>query len=81
MESIVKKYALKLDDQKRLIIRDSRFEYYQVQEFDDGTIVLQPKNSEDDISENTLKMMDKSMKNYEAGKTSPPIELEKYLTN
>ena len=81
MQSIVKKYDAKLDDKKRITIRDSKYDFYHVEEFDDGTLVLKPRVLVDpnEISEKTLRMMDKSMKNLKNGIVSKPIELEKYL--
>lgn len=81
MQSIVKKYDAKLDDKKRITIRDSKYDFYHVEEFEDGTLVLKPRVLVDpnEISEKTLRMMDKSMKNLKNGIVSKPIELEKYL--
>lgn len=81
MEEIVKQYDAKLDDKKRLTIRGTKFNFYHVDEFNDGTLILKPRVLVDpnELSLNTLHMMDKSMKNLRNGKVSKPIELEKYL--
>jgi hypothetical protein len=81
VQSIVKKYDAKLDDKKRITIRDSKYDFYHVEEFEDGTLVLKPRVLVDpnEISEKTLRMMDKSMKNLKNGIVSKPLELEKYL--
>ncbi len=81
METIVKKYNAKLDNKKRLTIRGTNYDIYFVQEFNDGTLVLKPKILVDpnELSENTLRMMDKSMENFKNGKTSTPVDFEKYL--
>lgn len=39
----VKEYDAKLDSRKRLTIREAEHDHYHVQEFEDGTIVLEPR--------------------------------------
>ncbi|MHB1195151.1 MAG: hypothetical protein ACYC6F_19180 [Longimicrobiales bacterium] len=39
----VREYDAKLDARRRLTIRDAGYEHYHVREFDDGTVVLQPR--------------------------------------
>jgi len=39
----VRSYDAKLDARKRLTIREAGYEHYHVQEFEDGTIVLEPR--------------------------------------
>ena len=81
MESIIKQYDAKLDEKKRLTIRGSKFDFYHVEEFNDGTLVLKPRVLVDpnELSENTLRMMDKSIENLKKGKVSKPVNLDKYL--
>jgi hypothetical protein len=78
MSAIIKEYATKLDDKRRFTLRGSKFNYYNVKEFDDGHIELEPKVlvSPKEISKNTLKMMDKSITNYKKHKVSPKINLK-----
>lgn len=82
MPQKIKEYAAKLDSKNRLTVRESRYEYFQITEFTDGTMVLKPRVlvSPDSISKRTLQMMDKSIKNFKDGKVSNEIELEKYLS-
>ena len=82
METIVKRYDAKLDNKKRLTIRGANFDFYNVQEFNDGTLVLKPRVLIDpnEISENSLRMMDKSIENLKKGNASSPIDVEKYLS-
>lgn len=77
MELAINSYNSKVDSKKRITIRNASYEYYNVQEFEDGKIVLEPRVlvSPDEISENTLKMMDSSMSNLKNGKASKPIKL------
>lgn len=70
-------YDAKVDSKKRVTLRGARYEYYNVQEMDDGTIVLSPRVlvSPLDISANALETMDRSMVNFRSGNTSEPIKL------
>ncbi len=81
METFINEYDAKLDDKKRLTIRGSKFDFYHVEEFNDGTLLLRPRVLIDPngLSKNTLNMMDKSIKNLKNGKVSKPVNLEKYL--
>ena len=47
----VREYEAKLDTRNRLTIRDAGYEHYHVEEFEDGTLVLQPRVL---VSPNTL---------------------------
>lgn len=80
METIVKTYNAKLDNKKRLTIRGTRYEFYRIQEFDDGTLVLKPRIlvDPDELSENSLAMMDRSIENFKRGNVSKPIDVRKY---
>ncbi|KXK50090.1 MAG: hypothetical protein UZ05_CHB002001680 [Chlorobi bacterium OLB5] len=79
---VTKKYTTKLDSKKRMTIRNPDYEYYQVNIFDDGKILLEPKILVDahEVSLNTLKMMDKAVKNLKKGVVSKPIDFKKYLS-
>ena len=61
-------------------IRQSKYSYYNVKEYDDGHLELEPRIliSPDEISENTLKMMDKSVENLKKGISSEQIDFMKY---
>ncbi len=70
-------YDAKMDSKKRVTLRGAKYDYYNVQELDDGSVILSPRIlvSPFEVSENTLKTMDKSMENFKAGKVSKPIKL------
>ena len=70
-------YDAKMDSKKRVTLRGAKYEYYNVQEMDDGSVLLSPRVlvSPFEVSENTLKTMDQSIKNIKAGKVSKPIKL------
>ena len=70
-------YDAKMDSKKRVTLRGAKYEYYNVQEMDDGSVILSPRVlvSPFEVSENALKAMDQSMENFKAGKVSKPIKL------
>lgn len=67
-------YDAKIDSKKRVTLRGAKFEYYNVVEMDDGSILLTPRVlvSPFEISEKTLKTMDQSMTSFKKGKVSKP---------
>ena len=77
MPTAVKEYDAKIDSKKRLTLRNALFEYYHVEEFDDGKIVLEPRElvAPFQISEKSLAMMDQAMENLKHGKVSKAIDL------
>ena len=62
---------------KRLTLRGAKYDYYEVQEYDNGIILLEPRElvRPEEISKRTLQMMDESIRNLNAGKVSAPIDL------
>ena len=77
MATIALKYDAKIDSKKRVTLRGAKYEYYSVQEMDDGTVLLSPRVlvSPFELSENTLSMMDKSVENFKSGNVSKPVKL------
>ena len=77
MQTLIREYDAKLDSKRRLTLRNTNFEYYHVQEMEDGTIVLEPRELTVPftVSSNTLSMMDKSINNMKSGLVSEPIDL------
>ncbi|MBN2357683.1 hypothetical protein JXO59_16335 [candidate division KSB1 bacterium] len=80
MMKVIKEYDAKLDNKKRLTIRGAKYDHYKVRELSDGKIELSPQVliEADHLSENTLKMIEKSVANLKKGKVSEPIELSKF---
>jgi hypothetical protein len=80
MKTHVKSYDAKIDSKKRITLRAANYEYYHVQEMEDGKIVLEPRVLVDPftISSNTLSMMDKSMANFKEGNVSPAVDLSNF---
>lgn len=73
----IRSYDAKIDSKKRITLRNALFEYFHVEEYDDGTIVLEPRELAKpfSVSANTLAMMDSSIANLKNGVASDPIDL------
>lgn len=80
MQTAIREYDAKLDTKRRLTLRNANFDYYHVQEMDNGTIMLEPRELTVpfQISANTLSMMDKAVENLKSGKASEPIDLSMF---
>ena len=77
MALAVKTYDAKIDSKKRITLRSALYEYYHVEEYDDGRIILEPRELVPPFqtSEKSLAMMDLSMENLKQGKVSSAIDL------
>ena len=73
----LKDYTAHIDAKKRITLRGARYDYYNVREYENGCIILEPRELKrpDSSSRATLRMMDESIKNLDAGKVSDPIDL------
>ena len=73
-------YTAHLDAKKRLTLRGARYEYYQVKEYPNGCILLEPRKivRPKEISAKTLKMMDTAIKNLKEGKVSEALDLGEF---
>lgn len=81
MEAAVKaNYTAHLDSKKRLTLHGAKHEYYNVKEYDNGLILLEPRKLviPEELSPKTLQMMDKAIKNYKAGTVSEAIDLSEF---
>ena len=76
----VRSYDSKLDSKRRITLRSASYDYYHVEEYPDGRILLEPRELTKpfEVSQNTLSMMDESMKNFKAGKAGDPIDFSAY---
>ncbi len=76
----VRTYDAKIDMKKRITLRNSKYEYYHVQEFEDGRIMLEPRELvvPFEISQATLSMMDSAMTNLKGGNVSKPVDLTEF---
>lgn len=73
----VRVYDAKVDSKKRITLRSAKYEYYNVKEMENGTLVLEPRELAVpfSVSELTLKMMDSAMENLKKGIVSEPVDL------
>lgn len=76
----VKDYTVHIDSKKRITLRGALYKYYNVKEYDNGCIVLEPRELTipDEISVKTLEDMDKAVNNFKSGKISEPIDLSDF---
>lgn len=70
---IKKEYDAKLDSKGRFTVRKARFKDYHVTENADGSLILEPQVR---VHPDTLKQIEQSMKNREAGKQGTPINFD-----
>ncbi len=70
-------YTAHIDSKKRLTLRNARYRYYNVKEYENGCIILEPRElkTPDTISAKTLADMDAAIQNFHAGKSAPAIDL------
>ena len=78
--SVVGDYMAHLDAKRRLTLRGAKYAYYQVREYENGCIILEPRELTlpKEISKKTLAMMDESIRNYRMGKVSEPIDVTEF---
>ena len=80
MEAVVNSYDAKIDSKRRLTLRNAIFEYYHVDEYPDGKLVLSPRELTEPftVSVNTLNMMDTAMANIKTKGVSDAIDLSEF---
>lgn len=76
----IKSYDAKIDSKKRITLRNALYEYFHIEEYSDGKIVLEPRVlvKPFEVSKNTLSMMDSSVENFKKGIVSDPIDLSAF---
>jgi hypothetical protein len=83
--SLVKTYHTRLDEKKRVVIRNPQYTYYEVREFSDGHIELLPRilvapdEHEQYISAQTLQTLDSAAQNLANGIVSTPVNTAELL--
>ena len=80
MQNAIREYDARLDAKRRLTLRSVLFEYYHVSEYEDGRILLEPRELTVpfQVSANTLAMMDEAVQNIKEGKVSDAIDLSEF---
>ena len=76
----LKDYTVHIDSKKRVTLRGALYQYYQVWEYDNGCIMLEPRELvvPDTISSKTLEDMDAAINNFRAGEVSEAIDLSDF---
>ena len=76
----VKEYTAHIDSKKRISIRGAKYQYYAVREYDNGCIILEPRElvSPMQISKRTLADMDRAVRNFKTDKVSDAIDLSDF---
>jgi len=79
METI-KDYTVHIDSKKRVTLRGASYQYYNVKEYENGCILLEPRELTvpEGISAKTLKDMDRAIENFRMGTVSPAIDLSDF---
>ena len=77
---IKKDYIAHLDGKKRITLRGAEYQYYNVKEYGNGCILLEPREVRlpDSISVKTLNAMDAAIRNYKNGISAPPVDLSDF---
>ena len=76
----VKDYTVHIDSKKRVTLRGAAYQYYNVREYNNGCIILEPRELKvpDSISARTLKDMDRAIENFKKGDVSEAIDLSDF---
>ena len=79
MEAL-RNYDVHIDSKKRVTLRGAKYHYYNVREFENGCIILEPRELSvpRDISVRTLKDMDRAISNFKSGIVSEPIDFSDF---
>ena len=77
MPAVLNSYVAKVDSRKRITLRNAGYDYYSVQELEDGRIILKPRVLTEPygVSADALSVMDSSIRNMKEGKVSDPVDL------
>ena len=76
----MKDYVAHLDNKKRITLRGATYQYYNVKEYGNGCIILEPRELAvpESISAKTLADMDRAVSNFKRGDVSPAIDLSDF---
>ena len=76
----VKNYDVHIDSKKRVTLRGARYQYYNVREYDNGCIILEPRELAipEEISSKTLSSMDQAIRNFKRSQVSDPVDLSDF---
>ncbi|EFG33281.1 hypothetical protein HMPREF0620_0713 [Parascardovia denticolens DSM 10105 = JCM 12538] len=76
----VKTYEVHIDSKKRMTLRGAEYQYYFVREYENGCIILEPRELKvpASVSAKSLKSMDQAVHNFKLGKVSEPVDLSDF---
>lgn len=76
----VRDYTVHIDSKKRVTLRGALYQYYNVREYQNGCIMLEPRELTvpDSISRKTLEDMDRAIENFKANRVSAPVDLSDF---
>ena len=76
----MKDYVAHLDNKKRITLRGAAYQYYNVKEYGNGCIILEPRELTvpESISARTLADMDRAVSNFKRGDVSQTIDLSDF---
>lgn len=76
----MKDYVAHLDNKKRITLRGAAYQYYNVKEYGNGCIILEPRELAvpESISARTLADMERAVSNFKRGDVSPAIDLSDF---
>ncbi len=76
----LKDYTVHIDSRKRITLRGAQYQYYRVKEFQNGCIILEPRELAipESISRTTLEAMNSAVQNFKSDKVSVPIDLSDF---
>ena len=74
---VAKEYTVHIDSKKRVTLRGALYQYYNVKEYENGCILLEPRELTvpDSVSSKTVKDMDKAINNFKKGKVSEVVDI------
>ena len=76
----VKDYTVHIDSKKRITLKGALFQYYNVKEYDNGCILLEPRELTipDSISSRSLGDIDRAISNFKIRAVSPAVDLSDF---
>ncbi len=77
MSEVIREYDLKADSKRRVTLRSSEYTFYHAREFEDGRILLEPRELRPPatISRRALGHMDEAMRRMRAGEVGDEFDL------
>ncbi len=72
----MKDYTVHIDSKKRVTLRGAKYQYYHVKEYNNGCIILEPRELSvpDTISEKVMEDMDKAISDFGMRVMSPAVD-------